>query len=166
MEEFNKVQNMRGGYGCPGGSPMWGHVPGGRIVGSLPSGRQAGTPLADAASPSAGADMAGPTAVLNSMGKMDNVEILGGVVLNLRFGPEVFENGDVRRMVDLVRTFVDQKIYHIQINIVSSDVLKAAQEEPEEHRELVVKVAGYNSYFVHLSKDLQDSIIARTEHRM
>lgn len=164
VTEFNKVKNMRGGYGCPGGSPMWAHVPEGRTVGALPSGRQAWKALADAASPCPGADLQGPTAVLKSMGKVDNVEILGGVVLNMRFGPEIFRDGDVRRMVDLIRTFVDQKIYHIQINVVSSDTLRAAQMEPEEYRELVVKVAGYNAYFTHLSKPLQDSIIDRTEH--
>ena len=164
VTEFNKVKNMRGGYGCPGGSPMWAHVPEGRGVGALPSGRQAWEVLADAASPCPGADLMGPTAVLKSMGKVDNVEILGGVVLNMRFGPEAFRDGDVRRMVDLIRTFVDQKIYHIQINIVSSDTLRAAQKEPEKYRELVVKVAGYNAYFTHLSKPLQNSILARTEH--
>ena len=164
VTEFNKVKNMRGGFGCPGGSPMWAHVPEGRNVGALPSGRKAGEALADAASPCPGADLMGPTAVLKSMGKVDNVEILGGVVLNMRFGPEAFRDGDVRRMVDLIRTFVDQKIYHIQINVVSSDTLKEAQVEPTKHRELVVKVAGYNAYFTHLSQGLQDSIIARTEH--
>jgi len=164
VTEFNRIENMRGGHGCPGGSPMWAHVPAGRTVGALPSGRQAWETLADAASPCPGADLMGPTAVLKSMGKVDNVEILGGVVLNMRFGPEAFRDGDMRRMVDLIRTFVDQKIYHIQINVVSSDTLRDAQIEPEKYRELVVKVAGYNAYFTHLSKPLQDSIIARTEH--
>jgi formate C-acetyltransferase len=166
MAEFNKIRNLRGGCGCPGGSPMWAHVPAGRAVGALPSGRHAWMPLADAASPCPGADLMGPTAVLKSMGKVDNVEILGGVVLNLRFGPEVFEGGDLTRMVNLVRAFIDQQIYHLQVNIVSSDELKAAKVEPEKYRELIVKVAGYNAYFTELSDALQDSIIARTEHGM
>ena len=163
--EFKKMKNLRGGYGCPGGSPMAGYIPAGKVVGALPSGRLAGEPLADAASPSAGKDLNGPTAVLKSMGKIDNVEILGGVVLNMRIDPAVFENGDgVRRLADMIRTFVDQKIYHVQINVVSSDTLRAAQKEPEKHADLMVKVAGYNAFFTQLSKPLQESIIARTEH--
>ncbi len=62
--------------------------------------------------------------------------------------------------------FVDQKVDHIQINVVYSDTLKAAQREPDRYRELTVKVAGYNARFVDLHRDLQDSIIARTEHGM
>ncbi len=68
------------------------------------------------------------------------------------------------RLANLVRAFVDQKIYHMQINIVSSDTLRAAQEEPDKHQDLMVKVAGYNAFFTHLNKTLQNSIIARTEH--
>ena len=165
IAEFTKMKNLRGGYASPGGSVMWGYVGAGVHVGALPSGRLSGEPLADASSPSPGKDRKGPTAVLKSMGKIDNVEILGGIILNMRIDPAVFKNKNgVKRLADLVRTFVDQKIYHVQINVVSSDTLKAAQEAPEEYRDLMVKVAGYNAFFTLLSKPLQDSVIARTEH--
>ena len=139
-------------------------MPVGKVVGALPSGRLAEEPLVDASSPSRGKDLNGPTAVIKSMGKIDNVEILGGITLNLRIDPAVFKDGDVKRLAYLIRTFVDQKIFHMQINVVSSDTLRAAQKEPEEYRDLVVKVAGYNAFFTQLTKPLQDSIIARTEH--
>ena len=74
--------------------------------------------------------------------------------------------GRKRRLADPIRTFVDHKIYHVQINVVSSDTLKEAQKEPEKHGDLVVKVAGYNAFFTQLGKAHQDSIIARTEHDM
>jgi len=165
--EFQKMKNTRGGYGCPGGSPMASYVPAGKVVGALPSGRLAWEPLADAASPSAGKDLNGPTGVLKSMGKIDNVEILGGIVLNMRIDPTVVQDADgIKRFADMIRAFVDQKIYHVQINVVSSDTLRAAQKEPEKYRDLMVKVAGYNAYFTHLSKTLQDSIIARTAHAL
>ena len=164
VSEFEKMKNLRGGHCSPGGSPMWSYIPLGAVVGALPSGRLAGEPLADAASPSAGKDVNGPTAVLKSMGKIDNVEITGGVVLNMRIDPAVFKDEDVKRLADLIRAFIDQKIYHIQINAVSSDTLKAAQKEPEKYRDLMIKVAGYNAFFTQLGKPLQDSIIARTEH--
>jgi len=164
MSEFNKIKNLRGGRGCPGGSVMGAYVPEGRVTGALPSGRLAWTPLTDASSPSPGKDLNGPTAVVNSMGKIDNVEILGGITFNMRIDPAVFKDGDVQRLAALIRTFVDQQIFHMQINVVSSDTLKAAQVEPEKYRDLVVKVAGYNAFFTQLTKPLQDSIIARTEH--
>jgi len=63
-----------------------------------------------------------------------------------------------------MRTFIDQKVFHIQFNVTSSDTLKAAQKEPEEYRDLMVKVAGWNAYFAQLTKEVQDSIIVRTAH--
>ncbi len=166
MIEFNKVKNLRGGQGCPGGSVMGSYVPQGKLVGALPSGRLAGEPLVDASSPSRGKDLHGTTAVVNSMGKIDHVEILGGVTFNLRIDPSVFRDGDMQRMAALVRSFIDQKIFHMQVNVVSSDTLRAAQEEPENYRDLVVKVAGYNAFFTQLTDALQDTIIARTEHKL
>ncbi|MHA1885966.1 MAG: pyruvate formate lyase family protein, partial [Promethearchaeota archaeon] len=166
MIEFNKVKNLRGGQGCPGGSVMGSYVPQGKLVGALPSGRLAGEPLVDASSPSRGKDLHGTTAVVNSMGKIDHVEILGGVTFNLRIDPSVFRDGDMQRMAALVRSFIDQKIFHMQVNVVSSDTLRAAQKEPENYRDLVVKVAGYNAFFTQLTDALQDTIIARTEHKL
>jgi formate C-acetyltransferase len=164
VEEFTQLKNLRGGSGSPGGSVMGSYAPAGKQVGALPSGRLAGKPLADAASPSPGKDVTGPTAVLKSMGKVDNVEILGGVILNMRLDPGVFRDGDVSRLVGLIRAFVDQQIYHVQINVVSSETLRAAQKKPDEYRDLTVKVAGYNAFFTQLGTPLQDSIIARTEY--
>lgn len=164
--EMMKQRNTRGGHCCPGGSPLSAYIAFGMVVGALPSGRSAAQPLSDGWSPCSGSDTAGPTAVLRSMGRIDHVELLGGVIHNMRMGAEVFKDGDVKTLVDFIRTFVDQKIYHLQINAVSSDTLRAAQREPEKYRDLMVKVAGYNAFFVRLKKPLQNGIIARTEHGM
>ncbi|HJN50837.1 MAG: glycine radical domain-containing protein [Pseudomonadales bacterium] len=64
----------------------------------------------------------------------------------------------------MIRTFVDQRIFHLQLNVVSSDTLRAAHKEPEEYRDPTVTVDGYNACFMQLGKPLKDSIIARTEH--
>ncbi len=165
--EFMKLKNLRGGYGCPGGSSMSSYIPSGKAVGALPSGRPAGEPLAPAGSPSAGKDVNGMTSVLKSMGKVDGTEVLGGLSLSSRIDPGVFKHRDgAKRLADALRAFVDLKVFHLQINVVSSDTLKAAQKAPDEYRDLMVKVAGYNAYFNALDKPLQDSIIARTEHGM
>lgn len=83
----------------------------------------------------------------------------------MKIDPAVFEKEDgVKRLAALIRTLVDQKVDQIQINVVSADTLRAAQKKPDEYKDLVVKVAGYNARFVNLHEELQDSIIARTEH--
>ncbi len=159
-------RNIRGGNGgIVGGSAWWLFATIGAMVGALPSGRLKGEPLNDAHSPCSGVDLNGPTAVLKSMGKIDNVELMGGVLLNLKLDPVVFKKEDgLKRLVGLVRAFIDQQILHVQFNVISSDTLKAAQKQPEKHRDLLVKVAGYSVFFTQLSKPNQDAIIARTEH--
>jgi len=165
--EFMKLTNLRGGHGCPGGSSETSYIPMGKIVGALPSGRLSGEPLAPAASPCAGKDVNGLTSVLKSMGKVDGTEILAGLSLSGRIDPGVFKSEEGhKRLADLIRVFVDQKVFHLQINVVDSETLRAAQTEPENYRDLMVKVAGHNAYFTALTKEMQDSIIARTEHAL
>ncbi len=166
-EEVSKQPNTRGGHATTQGAPMQYYVIGGRVVGALPSGRKAWEPLSDAWSPCAGADTNGPTAILNSMGKIDHAELGAGVTLNLRFDPTIFNMWDgTPRFVQFIRAFTDQGFFQVQFNMVTTDTLRDAQKEPVKYRDLVVKVAGYSAYFTHLSKQLQDGIIARTEHRL
>jgi len=166
-EEVSKFKNPRGGYGITIGAPMQMYVYAGSATGALPSGRLAGEPLSDAWSPCAGTDLNGPTSVFKSHGKIDHVELLCGVTLNMRLDPEIFKGKDgIKRCMDMIRTFVDQKIFQVQINVISSETLRAAQMEPHNYRDVIVKVAGYSDYFVTLPKELQDGIIARTEHKL
>jgi formate C-acetyltransferase len=139
----------------------------GAMLGAVPSGRKTGEPMAPSESPCAGMDTNGPTAVIKSSGKVDNTELNGGMVLNMTLDPVIFENDEgFKKLADLLRTFVDEKIYHVQFNVVKADTLRAAQREPYKHRDIVVKVSGFNAFFVDLSKPVQDHVIARTEHRM
>jgi len=164
--EAMKYKTTYGGTKYAYQVPMSSYVPQGLMVGALPSGRKAQAPISDGASPTIGTDMNGPTAVLKSMGKINNPELSLGQTLNMKLDPIVFENEDgIKRLADLIRVFVDQKVDHVQINVVSAKTLKAAQKEPEKFKDLVVKVAGYNARFVELNKTVQDSIIARTEHK-
>jgi pyruvate-formate lyase len=165
--EVKKCRNTRGGNNIPSIIPVTAHVPFGKVIGALPSGRLSGTPLADGCSPGHGNDTWGPTAVLNSVAKIDHVQYSNGTQLNLRVDPAVFKDNDgLVRLASLIRTFVDNDIWHVQINVVSSETLRAAQKDPEKYRDLVVKVAGYNAFFVILHKDVQEDIITRTEQRV
>lgn len=88
-------------------------------------------------------------------------------MLNMNLDPAVFKDGDgVRRLADFLRTLVDLKLTAVQFNVVSADTLRAAQKEPDKHRSLVVKVAGWSAFFVTLTEGLQNHIIARTEHKL
>jgi formate C-acetyltransferase len=134
-------------------------------VGALPSGRFAREPLSDSIAPTQGSDVSGLTSVLKSVGKIDHAEVFAGISFNVRLDPLIFKDDyGFKRMADLIRTFVDQKIHHIQFNIVSSDTLKAAQKEPDKYKDLMVRVAGYVARFVELPTKIQDTIIARTVH--
>jgi len=166
-EEAGRYRTTYGGRRFPTLTPLSTFVPAGLAVGALPSGRLAGEPLADALSATAGSDVQGPTAVLKSVGKVNNAEVALASTLNMKIDPAVFETDDgFKRLADLIRVFVDQKVDQVQFNVVSADTLKAAQTEPEKYKDLVVKVAGYNARFVDLHRELQDNIIARTEHAL
>ncbi|MCK9275264.1 MAG: hypothetical protein M0P57_09250 [Syntrophales bacterium] len=165
--EVAKQPNTRGGFSLLQGGPLQYYVFGGWVVGALPSGRSAWQPLSDAWSPSAGCDKNGPTAVLGSMGKIDNAELSAGVTLNIRFDPGFFKQREgMRRFTQFIRAFNDEGIFHVQFNMVNGNTLREAQKNPENYRDLVVKVAGYSAYYTRLPKPLQDGIIARTEHRL
>jgi len=163
--EAMKYKTTYGGTKYAYQVPMSSYVPHGLMVGALPSGRKSGAPVSDGVSPTTGSDINGPTAVIKSVGKINNAELSLGQSLNMKLDPIIFESDDgIKRLANLIRVFVDQKVDHIQINVVSVETLKAAQKEPEKYKDLVVKVAGYNARFVDLHKLVQDSIIARTEH--
>ncbi|MBM3235103.1 glycyl radical protein [Candidatus Poribacteria bacterium] len=140
------------------------HVYFGSVLGATSDGRKAWQPLSEGVSPVQGADRRGPTAVIKSVAKMDHVRT-GGTLLNQKFTPHLLKNdAGLNNLVHLVRTYFKLDGHHIQFNVVDAATLRVAQENPEQHRELIVRVAGYSDYFCDLSKALQDEIITRTEH--
>lgn len=165
---FNAIdgrRNTRGGMNRINLLPTTCHVYFGSVTGATSDGRKAGRPLSEGISPVQGADRCGPTAVINSVAKMDHVRT-GGTLLNQKFTPELLKDDDgLDRLVHLVRTYFKLDGHHIQFNVVDAATLRAAQKNPQEYRDLIVRVAGYSDYFCDLSEALQEEIIARTEHR-
>jgi pyruvate-formate lyase len=97
--------------------------------------------------------------------KMDHVRT-GGTLLNQKFTPQLLaDDAGLNKFVQLVRTYFKLDGHHVQFNVVDAATLRAAQEHPEQYRDLIVRVAGYSDYFCDLGKVLQDEIIARTEHQ-
>lgn len=147
--------------------PFTSHVPFGKVVSATPNGRKQYTPLSDGSSASHGADVNGPTAILLSNYNTKNYGMRDRAarMLNIKFTPKCIEGEQgTEKLVSFIRTFCDLKIWHVQFNVINRDTLIAAKKDPEKYRNLIVRIAGYSAYFVDLSPDLQDDLIARTEH--
>ena len=166
-EEVQKHRCVRGGPYRPGLFPVASHVPLGRVVGALPSGRLAGTPLNDGISPVSGCDTSGPTSALLSIAKIDHAAAGNGTLTNMKVHPTAIKTQeDMMKMTSLIRAFMELGLMHIQFNVVSKEMLVAAQQDPQSHRDLVVRVAGYSANFVDLDPDMQNDIINRTEQQL
>jgi formate C-acetyltransferase/4-hydroxyphenylacetate decarboxylase large subunit len=141
------------------------HGPFGRVTGATPDGRLAGVTLADAIqSPFPGTDVNGPLALLRSAAKLDPVE-MRSVQLNMKMHPSAIRGMDgSNKLITLIKKFFELGGYHIQFNVVDSQMLRDAQRRPEKYRDLIVRVAGFSAYWVELSKAIQDEIIVRTEY--
>jgi formate C-acetyltransferase len=140
------------------------HVYFGAVTGATADGRRAGLPLSEGISPVQGADRRGPTAVVQSAAKMDHLRT-GGTLLNMKFAPSLLEGeAGIEQLARLVRGYFRLDGHHLQFNVVQAKTLREAQARPEEHRDLIVRVAGYSDYFCDLPKALQEEIITRTAH--
>lgn len=155
--------NMKGGkYGIDM-LPTTCHVYFGDVILATPNGRKAHKPVSEGISPEKAADVNGPTAVIKSCAKMDHLAT-SGTLLNQKFTPDVVAGDEgLAHMADLVRSYFAMDGHHIQFNIIDRATLIEAQKNPEEYKDLIVRVAGYSDFFRNLDKPLQDEIINRTE---
>jgi formate C-acetyltransferase len=167
FDAFQKYRNAKGGKFHPTCQSLSANVPVGEKVGALPNGRRAGEPLVDNTSPGPGLDVNGVTAVIKSVTACHRARnsTTGAGLVNLKFHPTALSGREnLEKFADLALTFNDLGGWQVQFNVVSPETLKEAQKNPEQYRDLVVKVAGYNAQFIMLDKRLQDQIIARTEY--
>lgn len=163
MEQY---KNPRGGMFQAGLYPVSANVPLGAQTGATPDGRLAYTPIADGVSPAAGRDVNGPTAAANSVSKLDHGIASNGTLFNMKFHPSALKGDEgLYNFVSLIRAYFDRKGMHVQFNVVSRETLIDAQKNPENYKNLVVRVAGYSALFTTLSRSLQDDIINRTEQQ-
>ncbi|CAM3738171.1 MULTISPECIES: glycyl radical diol dehydratase GrpM [Rahnella] len=165
-QEVEKYTNPRGGQFQAGIYPVSANVLFGKDVAALPDGRMAKEPLADGVSPRQGKDTQGPTAAANSVAKLDHFIASNGTLYNQKFLPSSLagEQG-LRHFSGLVRNYFDKKGMHVQFNVIDRKTLIEAQNNPQQHQDLVVRVAGYSAQFVVLAKEVQDDIISRTEQQ-
>lgn len=138
----------------------------GRETGATPDGRLAGFPLGDGSGPCQGREMMGPTASILSSTKWDHSPLIGGVAVNMKFAKSSLGSSSLDTMANLIKTFIARGGFEMQINVVDKETLLAARKNPENYRDLVVRIGGYSDYFVKLSDEMQQEVILRTAHEI
>ena len=165
-DHLRTLTGPRGRYN--GGTfTMLAHLHAGKMTPATPDGRGNGDPLADAISPRQGFDLNGPTAYILSASKLPHIKLSNGDQLNIRFSPASVqgENG-ITKLRQLIQTYFDLSGMQVQFNVVSTADLHNAQAAPDEYRNLIVRIAGFSTYFVELSRETQDDFITRTEQTL
>ena len=160
--------NPRGGKYIPGVYTVNANVGMGLNTNASLDGRKASEPISDNMGPvhTAGGshDTCGPTAVVNSVAKVDHSLATNGTLLNLRFPEDAVAGIEGRdNLVSFIDEYISKQGMHVQFNVMSSKTMRAAQKNPEEYKDMLVRVAGYSAYFVELGKPLQEDLIQRTE---
>lgn len=137
----------------------------GSHIGATPDGRKAGASISNSLSPSNGAERNGLTAALRSMAKLDQRRMRNCIAYNPRIHPDSVEGEAADKFADLLAAYFEMGGYQVQPNVVSTETLKDAQQHPEDHRDLVVRVSGFCAQYTHLPESIQNDIIARVELR-
>lgn len=135
----------------------------GAQCGATPDGRRAGQPFADGGGPAQGRERKGPTAAILSTTSWDHAPMIGGIAFNLKFSRSLFQSPEaMRRLRDLLVTFLQRGGFEVQVNIIDPETLRQAKAHPDQYRDLVVRIGGYTDYFTRLSPAMQDEVMLRT----
>jgi formate C-acetyltransferase len=148
----------------PGTFSYINHAKMGERLGATFDGRRARASYSDGCGPVQGRDIHGPTAMLRSLTSWDQSALLGGMVVNMKFGEEFLSGRKQEAFLAMVRTFMERGGIELQINAVDRATLEDARVHPEDHRDLIVRIGGYSDYFTRLAPVLQQEIIDRTEY--
>ena len=141
------------------------YIPTGSVVGATPDGRRSKSPLTEGVSPHAGTDLTSPTAAMRSASKINHDIHTGGTLLNIKLSPELLKTDkNLVNLASLIRAYFELGAFHVQFNVISTETLRKAQDNPDEYKDLLVRVAGYSTQFINLSKEVQDAIIERTTY--
>lgn len=163
---FDNYYNSVGAKYRPSLIPVTSNVAFGFITAATPDGRRAYEPLSEGISPVQGRNKTSPVAVVKSAAKIDQTLFKFGVLLNMKFLPSSLDGEGLKKFADLIKAYFKLKGQHIQFNVVSAETLQDAQRNPDEYKNLVVKVAGYSAFFNDLNLRVQNDIVACTELKL
>jgi pyruvate-formate lyase len=152
--------NARGGKYLPAFYPHEIYRPLGQKLGATPDGRKAHTPLSRGASPSEFIEIHNPADIIRSLGAIDFTDYADSFCTELTL-PRMGGERGITVITALIESFLEMKGSSLQFNMLNRDMLIEAQKNPAEHADIIVRVCGYSAYFIHLSRDTQDEIIAR-----
>jgi formate C-acetyltransferase len=131
---------------------------------ATPDGRKKGESLACNYSPSLFARLAGPVSIIKSFAKPNLIRVANGGPLTIELHDTIFRNEEsIGKVALFVKSFIDMGGHQMQINAVNRDNLRSAQKDPENYRNLIVRVWGWSGYFVELDEVYQNHIIERME---
>jgi formate C-acetyltransferase len=153
-------RNFRGGAFWPGIFSVGFHITMGAFTGASADGRFSGDTLGNGITPSNGVTLQGPTAIMNSVNKLPLERVFNGANLNMRFHGKKTET---KNLLPLIQTYFEKGGEQVQFNMVDSETLKAARQNPNHYRDLVVRISGYSGRFINLSDIAQEEIISRSE---
>jgi formate C-acetyltransferase len=163
-----QIRSYKDYFGSPFNSAFMGisnYIPAGSVIGATPDGRKSQTPLTEGVSPHAGTDLTSPTAAMRSVAKINHDIHSGGTLMNVKLAPELLKSErNLKNLAAIIRAYFALGAFHVQFNVVSTETLRKAQENPEDYRDMLVRVAGYSTQFVNLSREAQDAIIERTTY--
>ncbi|MGV9204118.1 MAG: pyruvate formate lyase family protein [Promethearchaeia archaeon] len=163
-DEINSHPTIRGGQFRPCLFTAGTHTLTGMMLSATPDGRKAGEPVSNSLSPSNNTEKNGPTAVFNSVAKLCMEKMGSGMSLNMRLLPALLNTKEnMNKIMNLVRGYFEKGGMHVQFNVVDQEILKEARDNPEDFQDLIVRVSGYNAYFVNLDLALQNDIIDRIQ---
>ena len=164
-QEHQRYKDHLGRNRIPPALSITWHFPFGQKVGALPSGRKAWLPLTDGTvSPEPGKDKNGPSALVLSAAKVIDTIRYASNLLNMKFHSAALGTREAQqKLLALIKTYMDLGGHHVQFNVIGADTLKDAQIHPENYRSLIVRVAGFSAFFIHLDPLVQNEIIKRTE---
>lgn len=164
-QKVEKHTNPRGGRYQPGLYTVTTHVALGLAVGATPDGRRAGAPLSQGVSPVQGRDRKGPTAAMKSAARLNHTLVSNGSAFNQKLNPAFLRGGKgPKTLASLLRGYFQLGGMQLQWDLIDNEMLRAAQEHPENYRDLIVRVSGYSAFFTDLERVVQDDIIMRMEH--
>jgi formate C-acetyltransferase len=165
--EFRHRTNPRGGRWQLALYSFVANLSLGKAVGASADGRRAKTILTRNLNPSWGTDRNGPTATLRSLSHIDFTKFPNGSTLDLRFDPNPLKIAEGRvKFAGFLKGFMELGVMTMQLSMVDEETLRDAQQHPENHPNLMVKVAGYSARFIDLALEEQEEIIRRTTQRL
>ena len=164
-EEVVKYKDIYGSHFVTAFMGISNYLPTGKVLGATPEGRHAKEPINEGVSPVTGTDTSTCLAALRSAAKMKHDMHSGGTLLNLRLNHDLVATKRGRANLGaMLQSYFALGGFHVQFNTISNEVLKDVQKDPDKYRSLLVRVAGYSAQFTNLSKEMQDSIMARNAH--